>query len=519
MSKRSLLGGAALVALGAAGAVTAMHVRVGWGPAAQAGPQLAPVATAQATLPPPSPAQLADARALSRTFAQVAAQVSPSVVKISVTARSKQPRGARRFGNPFGGNPFEGTPFERFFDQDPDDEGGGGGNGGSQMEGPKQHGMGSGVVIDKKGFILTNNHVVQNAEDVKVTFSDGKTTAGKVVGTDDKSDLAIVKVDGVDVRPARIGDSDKMQVGEYVMAIGNPFGLDHTVTVGVLSAKNRSGLAQGSSYQDFLQTDASINPGNSGGPLVNLDGEIIGINTMILGPGGNIGIGFAVPSTMAKPIAEQLMAGGVVKRPYLGIFMQDVTPEMQKAIGSGAPEKGALVGKVEPTAPAARAGVKPGDVIVAVDGKPVDSSRSVQRTVLAHKIGQQVTLDVWRDGKIVRLAANTAELPGESKEERKSAEREAHKGKLGLGMQSLTPQLAQQLGLDPNIHGAVIASVRPGSPADEAGVQSGDVLLEVDRRPVTTADDAARMLGAQRQGGHLLRVQRKDGVLFIVIPE
>src|SRR5262249_20573532 len=262
----------------------------------------------------PSKEQISDARMLSRTFAQVASQLSPSVVRIGIT------KGGGGGGKTHGrrSNPFEGTPFERFFG-DNDDEGGG--FGGPQ---PKQKGLGSGVVIDKKGYILTNNHVVEDADDVKVTFVDGKTVTGKVVGTDPNTDIAVVKVDGVAVQPAKLGDSDKLQVGEWVIAIGNPFGLDHTVTVGVLSAKNRSGFQGGGHYEDFLQTDASINPGNSGGPLVNLDGEVVGINTMIAGIG--TGIGFAVPSTVFKSVAEQLIHGGKLRPPYTAIPIHQVPP-------------------------------------------------------------------------------------------------------------------------------------------------------------------------------------------------
>ncbi len=349
MTKRNVVGGVALVSLGAAAAVATSHVQVHWGQAAQASPVVQ--AEVKPALPPPSKEQLSDARMLSRTFAQVASQLSPSVVRISITKGGGNGKAHGRH------NPLEGTPFERFFG-DNDDEGGGGGGmfGGPQR---KEKGLGSGVVIDKKGYILTNNHVVEDADDVKVSFVDGKTVPGKVVGTDPGSDIAVVKVDGVTVQPAKMGDSDKLQVGEWVIAIGNPFGLDHTVTVGVLSAKSRSGFQGTGHFEDFLQTDASINPGNSGGPLVNLDGDVIGINTMIAGIG--TGIGFAVPSSMFKPVAEQLIQTGKVRRPYVGIRMQDLTPEMAKGLGKSAPDKGAIVASVDNGTPADKAGVKPGD--------------------------------------------------------------------------------------------------------------------------------------------------------------
>jgi serine protease Do len=491
MWKKSLVGGT-LVALGAAGAITAMHVRVGWGPTAAAAPPVV-AAEAKAALPPPTPNQLNEARSLSRTFAQVASQLSPSVVRISITKTMK----GRRMTN----------PFERFFGE-PDR----GGEEGSP--GPKQRGTGSGVVIDQRGYILTNNHVVEDADEVKVSFIDGKTVDGKVIGTDPKSDLAVVKVNGVDVKSARLGDSDAMQIGEWVIAIGNPFGLDHTVTVGVLSAKNRSGFQSGH-YEDFLQTDASINPGNSGGPLVNLDGEVVGINTMIAGIG--TGIGFAVPSSMARPIVDQLINGGKVRRPYLGIYMQDVTPEMAKGLGGKAPEKGALVSQVQPGSPAEKAGVKPGDVIERVDGQPVDGSKSVQKTVLSKKIGQKIDLELWRDGKSMKLSPTATELPGEEKQAANEG-KSAPKVKLGLGLQSMSPAIAERLGVDPHTRGAVVTSVREGSPAQDAGLREGDLIVEVDRHAVSSSEDAVKLLSSDRAGGHLVRMRRGDAALFVVIP-
>jgi serine protease Do len=500
MNRRKTVWGAGLVALGAAATLAATHVRVSWGPAAQAAPVV--VAEAKPALPPPTAAQVADARTLSRTFAQVAAQLSPSVVRISITKTMKI-HGRRM-------NPFQGTPFDRFFGgPDEEDENG-------QAEGPKQRGTGSGVVIDKKGYILTNNHVVEDADEVKVSFVDGKTVNGKVIGTDPKSDLAVVKVDNVDVQAARLGDSEKVAVGEWVIAIGNPFGLDHTVTVGVLSAKNRSGFDSGH-YEDFLQTDASINPGNSGGPLVDLDGEVIGINTMIAGIG--TGIGFAVPSSMAKPISDQLIKNGRVRRPYLGVMMQDITPELRKSLGQGAPEKGALVGQVQPGSPAEKAGIKPRDVITEIDKTPVTGSKSVQRTVLGKSIGQKVNVNVWRDGKSQVLGTTLAELPGEERQAMRPNEGEgaSPKAKLGLGLRSLTPELTERLGVPRDQKGAVVTSVRDGSPAQEAGVQTGDIILEIDRKPVSTADDAVKVLQQDPSGGHLLRIRRRDGALFIVV--
>jgi serine protease Do len=500
MASKTLISGIGLVALGAVSAVAVTHLRIGW-QRSDAAPNPPVAAEAQAALPPPSSSQVSEARSLGRTFAQVASQLSPSVVRISVAKTVKQH------------NPFSNTPFGQFFgDEDNNSEGG--------ARGQKQRGMGSGVVFDDKGYILTNNHVVEGADEVKVSFIDGKTVPGKVVGTDPKSDLAVVKVDGVAVKAAKFGDSDKMQVGEWTIAIGNPFGLDHTVTVGVLSAKGRTGFTR-DHYEDFLQTDASINPGNSGGPLVNLDGQIIGINTMIAGMG--TGIGFAVPSAMAKPVAEQLMKGGKVRRPYIGIQMEDLRPEVAKAFGDKAPEKGAVVDKLVAGAPAEKAGVKVGDVIVKVDGQEMDGSSNVQHTILGKQIGQRVELVIWRDGKEQKLATTTGELPGDPEQaSRAVASNDSHAtlGVLGLAnLTNLTPQIAQELELPPGTHGAVIERVRSGSPAEEAGVQRGDVITEIDRHPVANADDAARLLGQTRASGHLVRIVNKEASRYIALSQ
>jgi serine protease Do len=377
------------------------------------------------------------------------------------------------------------------------------------------------VVIDPRGYILTNNHVVAEADELKVNFVDGKSVSAQVVGTDPKTDLAVVKVDPAavaDLKVARLGDSDRLQVGEWVIAIGNPFGLDHTVTVGVLSAKNRGiGAA---TYEDFLQTDASINPGNSGGPLVNLDGEVIGINTAIAGIG--TGIGFAVPSTMARPIIDQLIASGKVKRPYLGIAMQDVTAELSKALGSRAPDKGAIVSQIQPGSPADKAGFKAGDVIVSVDGKAVDGSKSVQRAVLGKSIGQKVDVAVWREGKQLVIPTVTAPLPDDGKEAegpRGGGQKQTTKSKLGLSLQPLSPEIAAELGVPKGTAGVVVGGVRDGGPAQEAGLRRGDVILGVDGQPVRSVDEAQRALVAPRPGGHIVRLQRGDAALFLTLPE
>jgi Do/DeqQ family serine protease len=442
-------------------------------------------------------AQAPEARQVSQAFVAVAERLAPSVVRITIRQRS-----AVTTNSPSAeGAPFEGTPFERFFEEF------------GPMRPQPSTGMGSGVVIDERGHILTNNHVVARADDVRVTFVDGKELEAKVIGTDPKTDLAVVKVDGADVTPAEFGDADGMRVGEWVMAIGNPFGLDHSVTVGVLSAKGRHGFAPGK-LEDFLQTDASINPGNSGGPLVDLGGKVVGINTMIAGLG--TGVGFAVSESIARPVANALIQHGKVTRPYIGVAMQTLTPELAQALGGGAPEKGALVSQVESGSPAAKAGIQVGDVVVRIAGEPTADSREVQEAVLEQKVGEEVAVTVWRDGKQVDLRVRTAELP--AAEAATSGERRDRAGRLGLRLQTLTPDLAARLGLDRGVGGAVVTGVRPGSAAAEAGLRQRDVIVSVDRRPVTSVAQAVRQLGQRRAAGHLLRVRRGDQTFFTVVP-
>ncbi|MCS6914445.1 MAG: PDZ domain-containing protein [Myxococcales bacterium] len=504
-----LIPGSALFGLGVVLALACTKVKVSWDQPASASPPTLPGAVAPA-LPPPTAAQIEGARALSRTFSQVAEQVGPSVVAIKVEKKQKGVRFRRL--NPFRDFPF---PFPFGF---PDEEDGGGEE--DEDSGPVQRGAGSGVVVDTAGHILTNNHVVSGADSIKVKFADGRELSAKIVGTDPRSDLAVIKVDakGYQLKPARLGDSDKMLVGEWVIAIGNPFGLDHTVTVGVISAKGRSGIGDMRTfYQDFLQTDASINPGNSGGPLVNLAGEVIGINTAILGPGGNIGIGFAVPSDMAKPIMRELIATGKVRRPFLGISMQEYNPDLARAMGG--PEKGALVQGLTPGGPAEKAGVKRGDVITAVDGKKVDSSRDVQRQVLSRNVGDTVVLNVWRDGKSLTIQVKAGELPNDDKAVVSGGgtdEQGKTRARLGLSLQTLTPQLAERLGLKVQA-GVLISGVKPGSPASEANLARGDVILEIDKKPVRTVEEAIKALSTERPGGHVLLVQKGDQAFFVLL--
>ena len=445
--------------------------------------------------------QVPEAREIGEAFAGVAERVAPSVVRVT----TKQPQPSQASLPDPHVNPFEGTPFERFFEDfrvvPP------------ESPGPRM-GMGSGVVIDEHGHILTNHHVVAHADEVRVTFMDGKELPGKLMGTDPVTDLAVLEVEGATAKPAEFGDSEAMHVGEWVIAIGNPFGLDHSVTVGVLSAKGRHGFAPGK-LEDFLQTDASINPGNSGGPLVDLRGQIIGINTMIAGLG--TGIGFAVSESIAQPIVRQLIEHGKVTRPYLGIVMQALSPELRRTMGEQVPEKGALVAQVQKGSPAETSGVQVGDVVVRVDGKPTEDARDVQRAVLERKIGEMASITVWRNGDELDIGVRTEERPTEPSApmRERSTQRQS---KLGLGLQTLTPDLSDRLGLERTSKGVVVVDVRPGSLAAEAGLRERDVLINIDRTPVATAQEAVNLLSKKRAGGHLAYVQRGDTTSFIVVP-
>ncbi|RUM89844.1 MAG: serine protease [Thermodesulfatator sp.] len=417
---------------------------------------------------PPQGKDLAVAQALSRAFASVVKRAAPAVVFIEVekTVVRKEPAPF-----PFGPLPFDffGDDFLRhFFPQLPRKF--------------KQRGAGSGFIVTPDGYIYTNNHVVAGADRVIVKLADGRTFKGKVVGKDPQSDVAVLKIDGKNLPTVPLGDSDKIQVGEWVIAIGNPFGLSHTVTVGVVSAKGRSGLGI-TDYEDFIQTDAAINPGNSGGPLLNIRGEVIGMNTAIFTrSGGYMGIGFAIPINIVKLVAEQLVKQGKVIRGWLGVVVQDLTPALAEEFGLKGTE-GALVAQVMENSPADRAGLKRGDVIVEYEGKKVRNSSELRTYVGLTHPGTRVTMKVFRNGHPVLLKVTIGEYPKE--EEISSATPEIHKflDKLGFQVRELTPDLAEELGYEVK-RGVIISAVAPGSPAAMADLRPGILIEEVNRRPV-----------------------------------
>lgn len=341
-------------------------------------------------------------KSLGQAFVEVAKKVQPSVVNIT-TERTIAIQPWNRFGSDF----FRGTPFEDFFR-------GFGTPGGKEYQ-YKQRSGGSGVIVDKEGYILTNNHVVEGADKVKVRLNDGREFTATVKGQDPKTDLAVLHIKAKDLPVAQLGDSDKLEVGEWAIAIGSPFGLEHTVTVGVISAKGRSGLGTGT-YEDFIQTDASINPGNSGGPLINIDGEVIGINAMIIQPG--TGIGFAIPINMAKQILNDLIKTGKVVRPWLGISVQDLTHELAEHFKVEEKE-GVLVSEVHPSTGAEKAGLVSGDIIKSVDGQPVKNVNELVKAIQRKKVGEKVKLNIIREGRSLMIEVSTSAMPEKAELEKK----------------------------------------------------------------------------------------------------
>jgi serine protease Do len=444
------------------------------------------------------PAVLASPIALPGSYADLVSAVAPSVV----TVRSERVVKPTAGEIPFGDDPF----LRRFF---------GDGFHQSQMVPRREGGLGSGVVVSPDGYILTNNHVITDAQQIKVELSDKRVLTARLVGKDAPSDLAVLKVEAAGLPALPIGNSDSVRVGDVVLAFGNPLGVGQTVTMGIISAKGRAtGLGDGG-FEDFLQTDAAINQGNSGGALVNTKGELVGINSQIVSPsGGNIGIGFAIPASMAQNVMAQLVKGGAVRRGQLGVTVQGVSSEIAKSLGLPT-VKGALVSSVVPGSPAAKAGVERGDVITSFGGAPVEDGNSLRNHVAATAPGSPVTFRVFRRGQEKQLRTILGELAGAKSASNEGAAESGH-GKLGLTVKPLTPEDARELGVSSG-KGLVVAGVDPAGPAAAAGFRPGDVIEEVNGKPVSDAGALTAAVKASEDRPALVLVSRKGGTIFLTL--
>jgi serine protease Do len=387
-----------------------------------------------------------------------------------------------------------------------------------RMMSPPEHGVGSGVIVTKDGYILTNNHVVDGASEVKVTLNDGRELKAKVIAKDPKTDLAVVKIDAHDLPAITFADSSQCEVGDVVLAVGNPFAIGQSVTMGIISATGRASM--GLDYEDFIQTDAAINPGNSGGALVDAEGRLIGINTAIYSrSGGNQGVGFAIPTALAKGVMVSLIEHGKVTRGYLGLRPQDVTPLLAKEFNLKN-DQGALVAEVEPSSPAERAGLKSGDVILEFNGHKVADARHLRLEVAETTPGERVPVEVLRDGNTKSLEVKLKELPGtEEIASNKSSDSDSADTLQGVGVGDVDAQARQQLNIPDNVKGAVVTEVAPNSASAEAGLKPGDVITEINHHSVGSANDAVRLTEHAKDKTTLLHVWSKDGSHYLVVDE
>jgi serine protease Do len=456
------------------------------------------------------PAIVLDAKPLSHdtkmstSFAPVIKRVSPSVVKVNVSSKADPAA--------FGGGD-QADLFRRFF-------GGRQGGGQRHMEMPRQEGVGSGVIVTTDGYVLTNNHVVDHANDVRASLQDGREYSAKVIGTDPKTDLAVIKIDAANLPAIQMTDSEQVEVGDAVIAIGNPFGIGQTVTTGIVSATGRSAI--GLDYEDFIQTDAAINPGNSGGALVDAEGRLVGINTAILSrSGGNQGIGFAIPANLARDVMESLIKDGKVTRGYLGVMIQDLTPAIAKKFNAEG-KNGALVGDVSAKGPAEKAGLESGDLIVEFAGKPVNSSRQLKLQVARVHPGETVDVKVLRDGAEKTLSVKVGDQPNLDRlaKNDKSPAVTNDTGTLnGVAVEDIDRQARREFEIPQNVQGALVTQVDPDSAAADAGLSTGDVILELNRQPVKSAEDAVRLTEKASEKTTLVKLWSKGGQRFVVVDE
>jgi serine protease Do len=436
-------------------------------------------------------------------FAPVVKEVLPSVVNISSSKVVKTP-------NQFAEGMPDDPMFQQFFGRQF------GRRGPAIPEKRREQSLGSGVIVSPEGYILTNNHVVDGATDVNVTLSDKRELKAKIIGTDPKTDVAVLKIDGSNFHAITLGDSSNVQVGDYSLAVGDPFGVGETVTMGIVSAKGRGNLGI-EDYEDFLQTDAPINPGNSGGALVNDRGELIGINTAILshGGGGNEGIGFAIPVNLARGVMNQILDHGKVTRGYLGIVVQPISPAMAKALGQGDQAKGALVGDVNAKGPAQASGIERGDIILDINGQPVSDANDLRNTIAMKQPGETVKLKISRNGSTREIPVKLGEMPN-SKEQAENQQEGASKDALeGVNVENLDADTLQQLNLPASTKGVVVTGIDPSSPKADSGLRKGDVIQEVNHQPVRNVAEFEQAMHKAGDSSALLLVNRGGTTLFI----
>ena len=441
-----------------------------------------------------TPATESGAMMVPASFSELAKQAQPGVVNIRTvkTVEGGGPVFRHFFGDPFGRkNPFE--DFGPFSDE-------------RQRE-FKQRSLGSGFIIDRKGHIVTNNHVIEGADEITVRLSNDKEYDAEIVGRDPNTDLALIKIKGAsDLIPLKMGDSDQLTVGSWVVAMGSPFGLEQTVTAGIVSAKGR--VIGSGPYDDFIQTDASINPGNSGGPLLNMDGEVVGINTAIVAQGQ--GIGFAIPVNLAQGIIRQLEESGSVTRGWLGVGIQDLTPELAEYYGIK-DKKGVLVAKVFEGDPADKAGIKANDIIIAVDGKPIKTSRQLTGTIAEIPVGQKTPITIVRDGKEKTVKVKIAKRDDSERLARRQPEKN---GELGIRIAEMTPEMAKRYGHSETDKGVLVVGVESGSKAAEAGIRQGDLVKEINRKPVMAVSELRAEL---KKDDKIQLLVKRPNAGFIVI--
>jgi serine protease Do len=503
--ERRVLGGAVLA--------LALAVPFGMWSLSSDAPTTHAVFAAEKASTPASREGISHARDLSEAFNHVADTLRPSVVSINSVKHVRTKMNRRGLNQQRELPPGIPDQFRQFFDNLPDN---------FDVPDHDQMGMGSGVIVSADGYVLTNNHVVRGADEVSVVLYDDRELRATIVGVDDKTDIAVLKVEASDLVPAKLGNSDDMKVGQWVLAIGSPFGLDQTVTAGIISAKGRvTGIIGSGGYEDFLQTDAAINPGNSGGPLVNMQGQVIGINTAIASRGGmgagNVGVGFAIPSNMASSIMQNIRAnGGKVVRGYLGAAIQNMNAGLADSFGFNG-RRGVLIGSVFENSPAQKAGLREGDIVTELNGRPVETQSQLRNSIAALAPNSKAQLGIFRDGKPQKVTVNVGELAGDTPESQQVIA-PAKSTELGLSVEPLTRELAQEIGHKGELQGVVVTQVAPGSVAVQAQLQPGDLIVAIGSQPIKSPNDYRNALDKlDLKAGVRMQVMREGVKRFVFL--